>query len=148
MITSLLFLPIKLLEIRTEEGTYICSLFFNSEVIITLSYIHSVSLTEVIDKFKVTGDGIWAIESRWQQFDAGQPIDFNRIENGFFVKEMRLFLGNEWIYWFIPLNRPSIRLDGKYLVQEMRKEGKVKFKLRKEPLVFIIFSWEGVKWIN
>lgn len=148
LVISLALLPIKLLEVKTEEGTYLCSLFCNSDVILVLTYIHSVSLTKVIDKFRITRDGIWAIESRWQQFDAGQPIDFNRTENGFFVKEMNLFLGKEWTYWFIPLNKVSIKLNEKYIVKNMEKEGKVRFNLRRMPLILTLLSWEGVRWIE
>lgn len=141
----LTLLPIELLEVRTEEGTYVCSLFFNSDITLTLTYTHSVSLTKVVDKFRITKDGIWAIESRWQQFDAGQSIDFTRVEDEFFVKDMNLFLGKEWTYWFIPLNKVSIKLNEKCIFQNIEKEGKVKFYLKRKPVVVILLSWEGVR---
>jgi len=128
------------LEVKTEEGTYTCSLFFNSELILSIEYIHSVSLTKVIDKFKISKEGIWAIESRWQQFDAGQSTDFTKVEGNFFVKEMNLFLGKKWCYWFIPLNRVNVKLGQKEIFNNIEKEGKVLFEVKKKPVVFILFD--------
>ncbi|MBC7332470.1 MAG: DUF1850 domain-containing protein [Synergistetes bacterium] len=130
----------KFLEIKTEEGTYVCSLFFNSNIILSIEYIHSVSLTKVIDKFKINEKGIWAIESKWQQFDAGQPIDFNRLEGKFFVKDMNLFLGKEWSYWFIPINKASIKLGKKVIFKDIEVEGKVVFGIKRKPLLLALFN--------
>ncbi len=133
-------LPINVLEIQTEEGTETCSLFLNPEIILEVYYTHSVSLTAVVDIYRINKNGIWAIEERWQQFDAGQPIDFSKIEKGFFIKEMNMFLGKEWSYWFIPLNRASIKLGSKYVFHEIKKEGKVIFRVKRAPFLFTLIN--------
>lgn len=138
-------LPISILEVRTEEGTAFCSLFFNSEIILKVSYTHSVSLTQVIDTYRIDRKGIWAIEERWQQFDAGQPIDFDEIETGFFIKKLNMLLGREWSYWFIPINKVSIVLNNEYIFRDIEREGKVVFRIKKIPLIITLTRQGGLK---
>lgn len=130
-------LPISALRIETKEGTFYCPLF-SSTITMIISYTHSVSLTKVVDIYKVNSKGIWAVEEKWQQFDAGQPLDFQKAENGFFIKKLNMFMGKEWKYWFIPLNNVSIRMNSDFIVHDMKREGIVDFAVVKVPLISII----------
>ncbi len=107
---------------------------------ITVNYVHSVSLTRVIDVYIINNSGIFAVQEKWQQFDAGQPIEAN-VEDGFFVKNMHMYLGKEWEYWFIPLNNATIKLNGKIVFSNPNKEGILEFKLRKIPAIMLTFRW-------
>ena len=130
-------LPISALRIETKEGTFYCPLF-SSTITMIISYTHSVSLTKVVDIYKVNSKGIWAVEEKWQQFDAGQPLDFQKAENGFFIKKLNMFMGKEWKYWFIPLNNVSIRMNSDFIVHDMKREGIVDFAVVKVPLISIL----------
>ncbi len=130
-------LPISALRIRTKEGTFYCPLF-SSAITMIISYTHSVSLTKVVDIYKVNSGGIWAVEEKWQQFDAGQPLSFQKMEKGFFIKKLNMFMGKEWKYWFIPLNSVSIKVNSNFIVHDMKKEGIVDFAVVKVPLISIL----------
>ncbi len=99
---------------------------------VSVEYVHSVSLTKVIDVYEVNESGIYALEERWQQFDAGQPLDFQRVENGYFVKKLDEYLGESWEYWFIPLNDAKVRVNGKLV---LRGYGVLRLEVREVPLL-------------
>ena len=103
----LLLLPVKVLEVKVGNKACFVPL---GRVKVEIVYLHSVSHTKVWDVYVVNGSGIYAVEQRWQQFDAGQPLDFDRIENGFFVKDLSLYLGPSLEYGFIPFNNASVRV--------------------------------------
>lgn len=129
--------PLNTLVIETVEGTHWCP--FPGTLQFTVSYTHSVSLTNVQDTYRVMGKGFYAIKEKWQSFLAGQPIDFQKIEGKYYVKEINVFLGREWRYWFIPVNDVTIKVKDKVIVSHLRKEGIVTFKIIKMPLIFTIF---------
>ncbi len=138
LLLIVLVFPVNVLEIDSKEGVVKCPLF--SPVKVEISYTHSVSLTKVIDTYKVSKDGIWAIEERWQQFDAGQPLSFQRVKNGFFVKRLNMYMGKSWRYWFIPLNDVSVKVDGKLVLSHMKKEGILQFGVKRVPLITVLFG--------
>ncbi len=78
------------------------------------------------------------MEEKWQQFDAGQPLSFQKMEKGFFIKKLNMFMGKEWKYWFIPLNSVSIKVNSNFIVHDMKKEGIVDFAVVKVPLISIL----------
>ena len=129
--------PINTLVIETVEGTHWCP--FPSTIRLEISYTHSVSLTKVQDIYEVTGKGLYAKEERWQSSLAGQPLDYQKSEGGFFIKEMHTFLGKEWRYWFIPLNNVTITVNKKPVISHFKREGIVYFRVIKMPLFFTIF---------
>ncbi len=130
-------LPLHTLVIETQEGTHWCP--FPKELKVTVSYTHSVSLTQVEDTYRVTGKGFFIIKEKWQSFLAGQPTDFQKIEGKYYVRESNEFLGKEWRYWFIPVNNVTITVNDKPIVSHMKKEGLVIFKIIKMPLFLTIF---------
>ncbi|MCD6419227.1 MAG: DUF1850 domain-containing protein, partial [Synergistetes bacterium] len=107
-------IPVNVFEVGSREGVVRCLLLHPLKV--QISYTHSVSLTKVIDTYRVSKEGIWAIEERWQQFDAGQPLNFQGIKNGYFVKKLNMYMGKSCRYWFIPINDVSIRVEKKVVL--------------------------------
>ena len=135
----LAFFPTNVLEVKFNEET-ICYSPLTSNLTLIVDYIHSVSLTKVVDVYCINKSGIFAVQERWQQFDAGQPLEAN-VEDGFYVKNMNMYLGESWEYWFIPLNNVTIMLNGKIIFSKPREEGIMRFELLKVPAIIAIIRW-------
>lgn len=131
--------PINTLEIRFNENT-VCYSPILSTLTLEVNYKHSVSLTNVVDVYKVDGSGISVIQERWQEFEAGQPMD-GRFENGYLVKDMNLYLGKSWEYWFIPLNEVSVEVDEKEINFKPEEEGIMQFRVVRNPLLVPLLRW-------
>ena len=127
------------LQLKFNERT-VCYAPLFSSLKITVNYTHSVSLTKVVDVYTVNDSGIFAVQERWQQFDAGQPLE-THVENGFFVKNMRMYLGRSWEYWFIPLNNVTVKLDGKIVFSGPDEDGILEFGLVRDPFIVIASRW-------
>ncbi len=131
--------PVGIFSIQTEEGRWgfplLCSF-----LTVKIRYVHSVSITLVEDTYCVSVFGIWVVKEKWQDFIAGQPIDFDYTENGFYVKTTRRFLGNEWYYGFIPFNKVLVFVDNRPVITNIKKEGLMILRVRFVPLSFLLFS--------
>ncbi|MCD6419523.1 MAG: DUF1850 domain-containing protein [Synergistetes bacterium] len=138
LLVVVLIIPVNVFEVESKEGVVRCLLLHPLKV--RISYTHSVSLTKVIDTYRVSKDGIWAIEERWQQFDAGQPLNFQGIKNGYFIKKLNMYMGKSWRYWFIPINDVSIRVEKKVVLSHMKKQGILEFKVDRVPLIMVLFG--------
>ena len=132
----MLLLPISV--IRIEFGGNDC--YFNLESTSTLEihYTHSVSLTKVVDVYRVSPEGIYFVQERWQEFLAGQPVDFDYRSGSFYVKNAHEFLGKSWSYWFIPVNNVTITLNGRVLFRQLPQEGVLEIRVEKIPLVLFL----------
>lgn len=136
LIIIILLLPVTVIEI--EFNDFKCYYRFHSNSTLKIDYTHSVSLTKVIDIYKISNEGIFAVEERWQEFLAGQPIDFNYRIKGFYVKRINKFLGKKWEYWFIPINNATITLDKKLVFIQPEEDGLMRLEIKKAPLLVII----------
>ena len=125
-------LPSRVLELDVGGNT--CFIFGDAKL--SVEYTHSVSLTKVVDTYEINASGIYIVEERWQQFDAGQPINFDRIEDGYYVKSKVEYLGNSWQYWFIPINNASVKVGDRVFYH---REGVLKFEVKSVPLVLALF---------
>lgn len=103
-------------------------------------YKHSVSLTNVVDVYKVNESGLYAVQERWQEFEAGQPME-GRIEDGYMVKDMNMQLGKTWDYWFIPLNNVTLELNDKRINFKPNGEGIMQFRVEKNPVLVPLLRW-------
>ncbi len=131
--------PVNTLKVEFNEKP-ICYSPLTSDLTLTVEYKHSVSLTKVIDIYCVNDSGIFAVQEKWQQFDAGQPLK-GHVENGFYVKNMSKYLGKSWEYWFIPLNNVTVELNGKIIFSKPKEEGIMKFELLKTPAIMTVLRW-------
>ncbi|NJE06002.1 DUF1850 domain-containing protein [Thermococcus sp. M36] len=89
-----------------------CYYPLRGQTVLEVSYTHSVSLTKVIDVYRISNRGIYFTMEKWQEFLAGQPMDFDYRDGEFYVKLADRFLGKSWEYWFIPLNNFTVKIDG------------------------------------
>ena len=140
VLVILALVPVDTLVIKFNEK--VCYVPLNSNFTLTVRYTHSVSLTKIVDVYRVDEKGIYAIQEKWQQFDAGQPLDIQRIEDGYFVKSMNVYLGKSWQYWFIPLNNATVEINGKVVFVQPEEEGILRFEIEKVPAILtIIRGW-------
>ncbi len=94
---------------------------------IEISYIHSVSLTPVEESYFALPWGVALGESRWQDFLAGQPLDYDSTEGNFFVSRRRIFLGREWSYGFAAENETRVSVEDELIFY--RPAGLVKIRV-------------------
>jgi hypothetical protein len=131
-----LFLPVSTIWIGfSGDGCYY-SLKPNSTL--EVHYVHSVSLTKVVDIYRISGDGIYFTKEMWQDSLAGQPLDFQYKQGSFYVKESNEFLGKSWGYWFIPLNNATISVEGKIVFVQPKIEGTLEIRVERVPLILLL----------
>ena len=138
VLVILALVPVDTLVIKFNEK--VCYVPLNSNFTLTVRYTLSVSLTKIVDVYRVDKKGIYAIQEKWQQFDAGQPLDIQRIEDGYFVKNMNVYLGKSWQYWFIPLNNATVEINGKVVFVQPEEEGILRFEIEKVPAILTIIG--------
>ncbi|WP_204247197.1 DUF1850 domain-containing protein [Thermococcus celer] len=97
---------------------------------ITIFYIHSVERSEIYEGLKVNRTGIYAVEMKWKDFGAGLPEDIQYMENGYYVKKINIYLGKSLDFWFIPLNRAQISVDGS-IIFAPKTETLMKFEVKR-----------------
>ncbi|ALM74203.1 conserved exported hypothetical protein [Thermococcus barophilus] len=136
LIAVVMLVPVSV--IRIEFGDNACYYFLGSNSTLEISYTHSVSLTKVVDIYRISNDGIFAVEERWQEFLAGQPLDFNYRAGSFYVKKMNKFLGKNWEYWFIPINNATIKINDKIVFVQPKEDGIMKIEIGRIPILLII----------
>lgn len=107
---------------------------------VSVRYTHSVSLTQVMDSYSVNRTGIYATEERWQDFLAGQPLD-GKFEDGFLVKNINAYLGNEWEYWFIEMNRFRLIINGEEVYRQPPVDGILTLEVKDVPAFIVIARW-------
>lgn len=108
-----------------------------STLTVSVQYTHSVSLTKVIDTYSVNRTGIYATEERWQEFLAGQPLN-GRFEDGFLVKDMNIYLGREWEYWFIKINGFRLYINGEQVYKQPAEDGILTLEVKEVPAFRVI----------
>ncbi|WP_169302206.1 DUF1850 domain-containing protein [Ferroglobus placidus] len=123
-----------MLEVKFDDYALIIPL--SSTLLLSVEYVHSVSLTKVIDVYMVNESGIYFVETKWQEFEAGQPLN-GSVEGKFFVKKANKYLGKEWKYWFIPLNNFTIKV-GKSVFHQPNGEGFLEFRVKTVPAFKLI----------
>jgi len=131
-----LLLPISVIGIKF--GGNECYSHLESTSTLEIHYTHSVSLTKVVDVYRVSPEGIYFVQERWQEFLAGQPVDFDYRSGSFYVKNAHEFLGKSWSYWFIPVNNVTITLNGRVLFRQLPQEGVLEIRVEKIPLVLFL----------
>jgi len=136
LLLIVLFFPVSAIRIGFNEN--VCYYPLGSNSTLEIDYTHSVSLTKVIDIYRVSKDGIYAFQEKWQEFLAGQPTNFDYRAGKFYVKNLNTFLGKSWEYWFIPINNVTVKIDEKVVFVQPKEEGIMKIEVKKAPILLII----------
>ena len=131
-----LLLPVSVIGV--EFGGSECYYHLEPNSTLEVHYTHSVSLTKVVDVYRLSKNGIYFTKEMWQEFLAGQPIDFQYKQGEFYVKEANEFLGKSWSYWFIPVNNVTVLVDGNTVFVQPRKEGVLEIEVKEVPYILSI----------
>ncbi len=132
----MLLLPVSVIGVEFSGNE--CYYYLEPNSTLEVHYTHSVSLTKVVDVYRVSGSGIYFTKEMWQEFLAGQPLDFQYKQGAFYVKETNEFLGKSWSYWFIPINNATISIDGKTVFVQPETDGVLEIKVEKVPLILSV----------
>jgi len=138
LITLFILLLIPVSSVRVEFAGSVCYYPIESNSTLEVHYTHSVSLTKVVDVYNVFPGGLYFTQERWQEFLAGQPVDFDYKSGPFYVKNAHEFLGKSWSYWFIPVNNVTITLNGRVLFKQPPREGVLEIKVERIPFIMSI----------
>ncbi len=134
----LAFRPVHVLEITFNDFNLLVPLSGTSTL--SVEYTHSVSLTKVVDVYRINESGIYAYEEKWQEFLAGQPLNGSP-EGEFFVKRLDKSLGKEWMYWFIEVNHFRLVLDGRPVFEQPAEDGLLVIRVKEVPAFKAHAGW-------
>ncbi|ASJ06682.1 hypothetical protein A3L08_04785 [Thermococcus pacificus] len=104
------------------------------DVMVEIDYIHSVERSEIREVLEANSSGLYAKEMWWKDFGAGLPEDIQYMEDGFYVKKTNIPLGRSLDFWFIPLNKAEIKVNGE-TVFAPREETLMRFRVKRCILV-------------
>ncbi|WP_456394580.1 DUF1850 domain-containing protein [Thermococcus sp.] len=135
LVASMIF-PVKTVGIKFDGKE--CYYPLSSTQTLDVDYTHSVSLTKVVDVYRITDQGIYAIQEKWQEFLAGQPTDVQYRSGDFYVKDMNMYLGRSWEYWFIPLNKATLKINGRTVFIQPPEEGILRINVGRTPLILML----------
>jgi hypothetical protein len=77
---------------------------------------------------------------RWQSFGYGLPDEYDRFEDGFYVRSMDIGLGRRLDYWFLPLNDVRIAIGEQTLFKGPAEPARVSIRVRLVPLFVAIWN--------
>ena len=123
--------PLSVVEV--SDGVRGCAdvLRPGSCVSVTLDYLHSVEQTRVEETYDVCGGGIWLRKMEWKSFGAGLPSEYDYYANGAYVKDTDIDVGKTLSYWFLPLNRVEIRVNGRLVFEGPEEPSRVNVRVRR-----------------
>ncbi|MBN1152724.1 MAG: DUF1850 domain-containing protein [Dehalococcoidia bacterium] len=89
--------------------------FLRGDVRVTVGYVHSVEQTWVEETYIASPGGLRLVHMKWQSSGWGLPSEYDSIVEGFYVKQLDVDVGSELDYWFLPLNRAEVKVNGEVL---------------------------------
>ena len=128
--------PVNSLVITTQSSSHVFPL---GRVWMEIEYNHSVEHSEVIELIEVNSSGMFVRKMLWKDFGAGLPEDIQGLENGYYYKLIDQPLGKSLDYWFIPFNRPRIKVNN-VTVLKPKTPGLVHFRVERCPLILVIIG--------
>ncbi len=135
-----LCLPVGALEVTANGEPPARCTWVRDAPMLTISYLHSVERTPIEESYQVGVAGLRLREMRWQSFGSGLPDEYDRSENGFYVRSMDVGLGRRLEYWFLPLNDVRIVAGTEMLFQGPAEPSRVSIRVRLVPLFVAAWS--------
>ncbi|WP_199920005.1 DUF1850 domain-containing protein [Thermococcus piezophilus] len=132
----ILFLPVKAVEISFDGGVH----FYPPGSTIEITYIHSVERSTVVEVLVANTSGFYAVEMKWKDFGAGLPEDIQGTVGDYYVKHVSDYLGEDFSYWFIPLNHVNITVNGSPVLNSPEKALLVNFRIKRVPLILTLIG--------
>ena len=105
-----------------------------------VGYVHSVEQTWVEERYAIDHGGLRLTRMRWQSAGAGLPDEYDSYADGYYVKELDIDVGRVLDYWFLPLNRTEISIDGAVVFRGPDVPSRVVVRVRRVPLALAVFD--------
>jgi len=122
-----LLIPVHVLVVSDGHSSRV---YYLGDVTVEIDYIHSVGRSEIREVLEANSSGLYAKEMWWKDFGAGLPEDIQYMEDGFYVKKINIPLGKSLDFWFIPINRAKIKVNGE-TVFAPKIETLMKFRVKR-----------------
>jgi hypothetical protein len=135
----LIFLMLTPVHVLVVSDGHSSRVYHLGDVKVEIDYIHSVERSEIKEVLEANSSGLYAKEMWWKDFGAGLPEDIQYMEDGFYVKRINIPLGKNLDFWFIPINRAEIKVNGE-TVFAPKIETLVKFKVKRCLLMEILIG--------
>jgi hypothetical protein len=140
-----LCLPVWAVEISAGASLPAQRMRLRDDVSVIVGYVHSVELTWVEETYVVDSDGLRLARMRWQSSGAGLPDEYDSYAEGFYVRELDIDIGRVLDYWFIPLNRVEISVDGAVVFRGPDLPTRVVVRVRRVPVAVSILDSVGAR---
>jgi len=135
-----LCLPVWVLEISAGASPPAQRMRLRDDVSVVVGYVHSVELTWIEETYAVDTDGLRLTRMRWQSSGAGLPDEYDSYAEGFYVRELDIDVGRVLDYWFIPLNRVEISVDGAVVFRGPDLPSRVVVRVLRVPVALSILD--------
>ncbi len=145
LLVFVLCLPVWVVEITADGSLAAPRMRLRDDMSVVVGYVHSVERTWVEETYVVDSDGLRLVRMRWQSFGAGLPDEYDYQAEGFYVRELDMDIGRVLDYWFLPLNRVEISVDGAIVFRGPELPSRVMVRVRRVPLAISILDSVGVR---
>ena len=129
--------PVPVVQVAADDGSPVRRCLFAGPTVVTVSYVHSVERTPVLETYVARLAGLRLGEVRWQSFGAGLPDEYDAREDDFYVRRMDVELGRRLDYWFLPLNQVQISVGERLVFEGPAAPSRVSVFVRFVPLVAV-----------
>ncbi len=133
-------LPVWVVDVTANAARVGPRTWIHEEVAVVVGYVHSVERTWVEERYAVDRGGLRLTRMKWQSSGAGLPGEYDRFEDGFYVKELESDIGRVLDYWFLPLNRAEISIDGAVVFRGPDAPSRVVVRVYRAPLAVAAFD--------
>ena len=140
-----LCLPVWVVEIAAGASLPAQRMRLHDDVSVIVGYVHSVEQTWIEETYVVDSDGLRLARMRWQSSGAGLPDEYDSYAEGFYVRELDIDIGRVLDYWFLPLNRVEISVDGAVVFRGPDLPSRVVVRARRVPVAMSILDSVGAR---
>ena len=140
-----LCLPVWVVEITAGASLPAQRMRLRDDVSVIVGYVHSVEQTWIEETYVVDRDGLRLARMRWQSSGAGLPDEYDSYADGFYVRELDIDIGRVLDYWFLPLNRVEISMDGAVVFRGPDLPSRVVVRVHRVPVAISILDSVGVR---
>ena len=135
-----LCLPCWVVEIAADTSLPAQRMRLRNHASVVVGYVHSVEQTWVEETYVVDSGGVRLVRMRWQSSGAGLPNEYDCYTDGFYVRELDIDIGRVLDYWFLPLNRVEISVDGAVVFRGPDRPTRVVVRVRRVPVAVSILD--------
>lgn len=132
--------PVWVVDVSVGSVRAVPRTWLRGESTVVVTYLHSVERTWVEERYAADRDGLRLTRMRWQSSGAGLPAEYDAYADGYYVKELDTDIGRTLDYWFLPLNRIEVSIDGITVVRGHAAPARVVVRVCRAPLAVAVFD--------